>query len=55
MENAYKIELPKEYDIYQTFNVKDLRPYYGEKQSQTCGQVFFLNRGGMTPECCQIY
>ena len=31
VENAYKIELPKEYDICRTFKVKDLRPYHGEK------------------------
>ena len=29
-ENDYKLELPNDYDISHTFNVKDLRPYHGE-------------------------
>ena len=29
-ENAYKVELPDDYNILSTFNVKDLRPYHGE-------------------------
>ena len=27
-ENAYKLELPNDYNILPTFNVKDLRPYH---------------------------
>ena len=29
-DNAYKLELPVDYDISPIFNVKDLRPYHGE-------------------------
>ena len=29
-ENAYKLEIPNEYGISPTFNVKDLRPYHRE-------------------------
>ena len=29
-ENTYKLELPDDYDISHTFNVKDLRPYHGK-------------------------
>ena len=29
-ENAYNLELPDDYDILPTFNVKDLRSYYVE-------------------------
>ena len=29
-ENAYKLQLPHEYDISPMFNVKDLRAYHGE-------------------------
>ena len=54
-ENAYKIELLKEYDISPIFNVKDLRPYHGENPSADLwASLFFFNRGGMTHECCQI-
>ena len=28
--NAYKVELPDDYNILPTFNVKDLRSYHGE-------------------------
>ena len=29
-ENAYKLQLPDEYEISPMFNVKDLRAYHGE-------------------------
>ena len=29
-ENAYKLQLPNEYEISPMFNVKDLRAYHGE-------------------------
>ena len=29
-ENAYKLELPDDYDILPSFSVKDLRSYHGE-------------------------
>ena len=29
-ENAYKLELPDDYDTSHAFNVKDMRPYHGE-------------------------
>ena len=29
-ENAYKLELPNDYEISPTFKVKDLRPYHEE-------------------------
>ncbi|GAV89314.1 hypothetical protein CFOL_v3_32732, partial [Cephalotus follicularis] len=29
--NAYKIELPSEYNVSGTFNVADLSPYYDDK------------------------
>ena len=29
-ENDYKLELPNDYDISHTFNVKDFKPYHGE-------------------------
>ena len=31
-DNAYKVELPGEYGVTATFNVKDLHPYYGENE-----------------------
>ena len=37
-ENAYKVQLPDDYNILPTFNVKDLRPYHGEDLRQ----VFFF-------------
>ncbi|GAV56785.1 hypothetical protein CFOL_v3_00327, partial [Cephalotus follicularis] len=30
-DNAYKIELPGEYNVYGTFNVADLFPYYDDE------------------------
>ena len=29
-ENAYKLEMPDDFEGSPTFNVKDLRPYHGE-------------------------
>ena len=46
VENAYKIELPKEYDICQTFNVKDLKPYHGEKTNANMWTSFFSQPQG---------
>lgn len=34
-DNAYKIDLPKEYDVSPTFNVSDLSPYFGPLESRT--------------------
>jgi hypothetical protein len=30
-DNAYKLELPREFVISPTFNISDLRPYFGEE------------------------
>ena len=30
-ENAYKIELPRDYSVSDTFNVADLSPYHDEE------------------------
>lgn len=32
-ENAYKIELPAEYEVSETLKVSDLFPYYGEEST----------------------
>lgn len=32
-ENAYKIELPAEYEVSDTWNLSDLFPYYGEEST----------------------
>jgi hypothetical protein len=33
-ENAYKIELPGDYEVSATFNVSDLSPYYEDQEDQ---------------------
>jgi hypothetical protein len=30
-DNAYKLELPPEFGVSPTFNISDLRPYFGEE------------------------
>jgi hypothetical protein len=30
-DNAYKLELPLEFGVSPTFNIADLRPYFGEE------------------------
>jgi hypothetical protein len=30
-DNAYKLELPPEFGVTPTFNISDLRPYFGEE------------------------
>jgi hypothetical protein len=30
-DNAYKLELPPEFQVSPTFNIKDLKPYLGEE------------------------
>lgn len=36
-ENAYKIELPAEYEVSETLKVSDLFPYYGEESTNDQG------------------
>ncbi|CAI8606171.1 unnamed protein product [Vicia faba] len=36
-ENAYKIELPAEYEVSDTLKVSDLFPYYGEESTNDSG------------------
>lgn len=36
-ENAYKIELPAEYEVSETLKVSDLFPYYGEESTNDSG------------------
>ena len=31
-DNAYKIDLPREYNVSATFNVRDLTPYMGNSE-----------------------
>ncbi|GJW85559.1 retrotransposon protein, putative, ty1-copia subclass [Tanacetum coccineum] len=33
-DNAYKIELPESYEVYDIFNVTDLSPYYQDSESR---------------------
>ncbi|GAV77347.1 hypothetical protein CFOL_v3_20818, partial [Cephalotus follicularis] len=40
--NAYKIELSGEYNVYGTFNVADLSPYYDDKVDSRAS----LSQGG---------
>ena len=50
-ENAYKIELPGDYEVSATFNVSDLSPYYEDQKDQVdLGQVF-VNWGRLTQVC----
>ena len=30
-DNAYKLELPPEFGVSPSFNISDLRPYFGEE------------------------
>ena len=45
-DNAYKLELPNDYDISHTFNVKDLRLYHGEELRLILFHNGFLSLGG---------
>jgi hypothetical protein len=31
-DNAYKLELPPEFRVSPSFNISDLRPYFGEEE-----------------------
>ena len=48
-ENVYKLKLLDDYDISPIFNVKDLRPYYGEDFRAN----LFPNYGGFMQELVQ--
>ena len=34
-DNAYRLELPEEYDVHATFNVADLIPFVGSTNGET--------------------
>jgi hypothetical protein len=34
-DNAYKLELPPEFGVSPTFNISDLRPYFGEEDEMS--------------------
>ena len=44
-ENAYQIELSKDYNISATFNVADLSPYREDEEEQRLEDESSLNRG----------
>jgi hypothetical protein len=39
-DNAYKVELPGDYGVSSTFNVKDLSPYHGENEPNSWASSF---------------
>ncbi|PKI48453.1 hypothetical protein CRG98_031158 [Punica granatum] len=40
-ENAYKVELPRDYGVSATFNVSDLLPYAREDEGSNLGTSLF--------------
>jgi hypothetical protein len=34
-DNTYKLELPPEFGVSPTFNISDLRPYFGEEDEMS--------------------
>jgi Integrase zinc binding domain len=39
-DNAYKVELPRDYGVSATFNVKNLSPYHGENEPNSWASSF---------------
>ena len=44
-ENAYKVDLPEEYNISSTFNIGDLKSYHGNTKLRT----ILPQEGGVEP------
>ena len=50
-KNAYKLELPDDYNIFPTFNVKDLRPYHSEDlRGNLFSQLWGIDAGAFTTD-----
>ena len=45
--NAYKVDLPKEYEVSATLNVADLRPNFDEEDELSSLRTNFSQTGGM--------
>ena len=52
--NAYKIDLPGDYNVSTTFNVSDLSPYYEDQEDQVNLGAVLFKQTSMTPECLKI-
>ncbi len=44
-DNAYKLELPPEFGVSLTFNILDLRPYFGE-EDEVPSRMTSIQEGG---------
>ena len=48
-DNAYKLELPDDYDISPIFNVKDLRSYHGKDlRASLISELWGIDTGAST-------
>ena len=52
--NAYKIDLPGDYNVSTTFNVSDLSPYYEDQEDQVNLGAVLFKQTSVTPECLKI-
>jgi hypothetical protein len=45
-DNAYKLELPPEFEVSPTFNISDLRPYFREEDEMPSRTTSIARGGG---------
>lgn len=54
MENVYKVDLPAEYEVSNSFNVADLFPYFNNNFDVNSWKSFF-QLGGVCCRCIQVH